>query len=129
MTVVLAIAGQPAREAAMPADAPAAALAAISGMEERLSRRRLFGFLDPLVGASYDPRTETLHTKCHRDLTRRGAHAATIAWRWRQLWQDDSWYEVGWHPNVMFHALLQPFQAALWETINPGKRPWQGLVK
>lgn len=127
MPVFLAIAGQPATFAPMPPTAPAAALAAVSGLEERLSRRRLFGFLDPLVSASYDD--GTLYTTCHRDLTRRGASRATIVWRWRQLWHDDGWYETGWHPDVMFHALLPSSRTEIWEAVNPGKRPWQGLAR
>lgn len=119
MSVEVAIPGQPARPAPMPAHAPAQAIAAVAAIDRAAAADHLFGFLDPRIRASWDGRA--LSTWCAAGLTTSGRWPVSITWRWGRLWQAPDWYETGWHPDARYLALKRAWARRVWDTLNPGK--------
>lgn len=125
---LLAAPGQPTRYLPAPQPEVDAALEKIRQLADEMAEEEVFGFLEP-------PRATARWEPCffredgHQLQTSINHPAAWVAsprainWRWGVLWENEEWWETGWHPDINYSALRRPWARKIWGLLNPKRGP------
>lgn len=125
---LLAVPGSPTKYLQAPQSEVDAALEKIRQLAEEMAKEELFGFLEPpRARARWEPCFHQedgyrLRTSINHPEAWVGSHR-TIDWRWGVLWENEEWWEPGWHPDINYAALRRPWARKLWVLLNPKRGP------